>query len=115
MANHLHDERKDHFGPFFHLTVKVRPAACLTDEISPYKHIVIAFITSQVNNAVEISDIPVLQPHPDFLGTGLKTSSAIRLHRLVTIPTSLIQRELGVLSPAFQTEVAQKLRAMFGL
>ena len=44
--------------PFDDLSgIKVRPAICLTDEISPYKHVVIAFITSQVAKAVETSDI----------------------------------------------------------
>lgn len=88
---------------------------CLTEEISPYKHVVIAFITSQLNKAVEPSDIPILQTHPDFSKTGLKVSSAIRLHRLVTIPTNLIQRELGEFPAAFQEEIDQKLRILFHL
>ena len=79
--------------PFDDLSaVKVRPAVCLTDEIGPHRHIIIAFITSQIGEANESSDIPVLQAHSDFVHTGLKVSSAIRLHRLITIPANLIQR-----------------------
>ncbi|MFN0213030.1 MAG: type II toxin-antitoxin system PemK/MazF family toxin [Saprospiraceae bacterium] len=102
--------------PFDDLTgTKVRPAVCLTDEISTYRHVVIAFITSQVTKASEPSDIPLLTSSPDFSLTGLKAPSAIRLHRLVTIPTSLMQRQLGNLPVGLQNTVEQKLRALFGL
>jgi mRNA interferase MazF len=102
--------------PFDDLTgSKVRPAICLTDEIGTYRHVVIAFITSQVANASEPSDIPLLTSADDFPATGLKVSSAIRLHRLVTIPTNLMQRHLGDLPVSVQNMVAQKLRTLFGL
>ena len=102
--------------PFDDLSgTKVRPAVCLTDEIGPYKHIVIAFITSQGSKAAEGSDIAILPGSPDFAATGLKVPSAIRLHRLITIPVSLIQRELGILAPVLQTEVEGKIRELFGI
>ena len=69
---------------------KVLPAICLTDKISKYKHVVIAFITSQISNATEETDIKIT----NIENTGLKTSSAIKLHRIVTIPTNLIKRDL---------------------
>ena len=72
---------------------KVRPAICLTDKIGKYKHVVIAFITSQISNATEETDIKI----SNIENTGLKTTSAIKLHRIVTIPTNLIKRELGKL------------------
>ena len=40
-------------------SVKVRPAICLTTTIGTYKHVVIAFITSQISKATEISDLPL--------------------------------------------------------
>lgn len=96
-------------------TTKVRPAVCLTDPISPYLHVVVAFITSQAQKANEPSDVPIQNTDPDFSQTGLAVSSAIRLHRLVTIPIKLIQRDLGNLPISFQTEVKRKLRQLFGL
>lgn len=36
---------------------KIRPAICLTNRISKYNHVVIAFITSQVSKATEKTDI----------------------------------------------------------
>ena len=52
---------------------KVRPALCLTDEISNYNHVVIAFITSQISKAGELSDIILSSADSDFKHTGLKS------------------------------------------
>lgn len=102
--------------PFDDLTgVKVRPALCLTDSISAYDHVVIAFITSQIRKAEEESDLAILQADRHFSQTGLKVDSAIRLHRLVTMPGSLIQKQLGVLPSSFQNTLDQKLRELFVL
>ncbi|MEP0777297.1 type II toxin-antitoxin system PemK/MazF family toxin [Microcoleus sp. ZQ-A2] len=45
----------------------------------------------------------------DFAATGLRVSSAIRLHRLMTVSTSVIKRELGTLSSDLQYKIAEKL------
>ncbi len=37
------------------------------------------------------------------------------LHRLMTVTTALVRRELGELSPRMQDEVANRLRRLFGL
>lgn len=94
---------------------KLRPALCLTDKIGIYRHIVIAFITSQVSKATENSDVQLLPMTPDFSKTGLKLASAIRLHRLITIPFVLIQRQLGELPSDNQAQVTQKLKTLFDL
>lgn len=102
--------------PFDDLTdSKVRPALCLTDTISNYDHIVISFITSQLSQANESSDLPLLTTDRDFYLTGLKVDSAIRLHRLVTIPKYLIKRQLGILPSSYHTVLEEKLRDLFEL
>lgn len=102
--------------PFDDLTgLKVRPAICLTDKISIYDHVVIAFITSQANKATEPSDLIINTFDKNFAQTGLKVTSAIRLHRLVTVPDSLILRHLGNLPPNYHTDLEKRLKAMFGL
>jgi mRNA interferase MazF len=102
--------------PFDNLTgSKVRPALCLTDSISLYDHIVISFITSQLPKANEKTDLPVLITDKDFKQTGLKVDSAIRLHRLVTIPKHLIQRQLGILPNSYHLILEQKLKDLFEL
>lgn len=62
--------------PFDDLSgIKLRPALCLTDFISEHRHIILAFITSNLNNATEITDLIVEKTNVDFEKTGLKVPS----------------------------------------
>jgi len=102
--------------PFDDLTAsKVRPAVCLTDAIGAHRHVVLAFITSAVPPRLEPTDFLLDPVTADFARTGLRVRSALRLHRMVTVSTTLIQRQLGVLTPNLQAQVHQRLRALFGL
>lgn len=87
--------------PFDDLSAtKVRPAVCLTDEIKPHSHVVLAFITSRISASASATDFVIENSDADFATTGLKVSSTIRLHRLMTVTKSIVQRELGELSAA---------------
>lgn len=97
------------------IAAKVRPAVCLTEPIGPYGHIVLAFITSRIPSDLLESDIVVESTQPDFSSTGLHVPSTVRLHRLMTLPIGLIQRELGELPVRLQKEVNEKLQKMFCL
>lgn len=100
--------------PFDDLSAaKVRPAVCLTDPIGPHRHIILAFITSQIPADLLDTDLVLDSSQADFASTGLRVSSTLRLHRLMTATTLLIQRELGALSPGMQAKVATKLRKLF--
>lgn len=94
---------------------KARPAVCLTDEIKPHNHVVLAFITSKVSQSSSDTDFVIDSQDKDFIQTGLKVSSTIRLHRLMTISSKIITRELGELSEIQQTEIEQRLRRLFGI
>jgi mRNA-degrading endonuclease toxin of MazEF toxin-antitoxin module len=94
---------------------KVRPALCLTDEIQPYGHVVVAFITSQISAAPSLTDLVIEASDADFANTGLKVSSTIRLHRLMTVTNSIIRRQLGELSAKHQAEINDLLRNLFDL
>ena len=96
-------------------TIKVRPAVCLTDPIGPHRHVILAFITSRIPTDLLESDVVLDANQADFTTTGLRVSSTLCLHRLMTVTTTLIRRELGELSPRMQAEVAEKLRKLFGL
>ena len=96
-------------------TSKVRPAVCLTDEIWPYRHVVLAFITSRVSDEAGQSDFILETKDKDFAMTGLKVSSTIRLHRLMTVTTSIIQRELGELSDHHISAINIRLRELFDI
>jgi mRNA interferase MazF len=94
-------------------TSKVRPAVCLTDPVGPHRHVVLAFITSKVPADVLDSDLRLEPTHPDFPPTGLRGGCTLRLHRLMTVTTSVIRRELGEVSPALQTDIDDRLRELF--
>lgn len=102
--------------PFDDLTAsKVRPAVCLTEPIGSHRHVVMAFISSQIVTTPTTTDVVLDPRRTDFAATGLRVASVLRLHRLVTLTTSLIQRELGELSPAWREETDKKLALLFGL
>lgn len=102
--------------PFDDLSAtKVRPAVCLTDPIGPHSHVILSFISSRILTDLLETDLVLDASHADFTTMGLRVSSTLRLHRLMTVTTALIRRELGELSPQFKTEVDEKLRKLFGL
>ena len=95
--------------------VKVRPAVCLTDPVGPHRHIVVAFITSQIPAEILDSDFVLRVDHAEFPHTGLRVDSTFRLHRLMTLTSILIKRELGELAPSLQTEIFARLRQLFAI
>ena len=102
--------------PFDDMTAsKVRPAVCLTDPIGPYRHVIVAFVSSQMPMNIAATDVVLDPQREDFGATGLWVGSVLRLHRVVTLTTALIHRDMGKLSPAWQNEVDQTLAVPFGL
>jgi mRNA interferase MazF len=102
--------------PFDDLSsTKVRPAVCLTNPLGVYRHVVLGFITSRVPSTLADSDVVLDAGESDFPVTGLRVSSTLRLHRLMTVTTSIIRRELGKLPSRVQAEVDAKLRDLFEL
>jgi mRNA interferase MazF len=71
--------------------------------------VILAFITSRVSGEPLASDLVLNSGAPDFAFTGLRVSSMLQSHRLMTATTALIRRELGQLSPRMQTEVNDRL------
>lgn len=102
--------------PFDDLTgSKVRPAVCLTDALGAHRHVVLAFITSVVPPKLEATDLLLDPGSADFARTGLRVRSALRLHRMVTVSATIIQRQLGALTPNLQVQVQQRLRTLFAI
>jgi mRNA interferase MazF len=102
--------------PFDDLSAaKVQPAVCLTEPIGPHRHVILAFISSRIPTDLLETDLVLDSGQADFATTGLRVSSTLRLHRLMTATTALIRRELGELSPQLQGEVADRLRRLFDL
>lgn len=100
--------------PFDDFSVsKVRPALCLTSEIGKYNHVIIAFITSKMPEDLTESDMILRIQSENSLGTGLTVDSVIRLHKIVTIPKSLIKRKLGSINKSVEVEIKRKITLMF--
>ena len=96
-------------------TNKVRTAVCLTDPIGPYRHVVLAFITSHISDTPLETDVLLDSTHSDFSATGLHVSSMLQVHRLLTVSTSMIRRRLGELPLGYQEQVADKVLKLFAL
>jgi mRNA interferase MazF len=92
---------------------KVRPALCLTSEIGKYNHIIIAFISSKIPDDFLDSDVIIRKQSKDSISTGLSVDSVIRLHKIVTIPKSLIKRKLGTISKSIELEIREKIIHLF--
>ena len=84
------------------------------DDLSSTK-VRLAFISSQVPADILKTDMVIDAAERDFRSTGLRVSSVLRLHRLMTVTTSFIQRELGELSPQVRVEMDRRLKILFEL
>lgn len=94
---------------------KVRPAVCLTHEIEPHGHVILAFITSRIPENLLETDISIDSGDSDFVTTGLMVSSTLQLHRLMTVSQYMLLRELGELSPNVILNVEVRLKMLFDL
>jgi len=94
---------------------KPRPALCLTEPIGPHGHVILAFISSQLPEALdwEPSDMRISSGVPWFEQTGLKDSSVLRLHRLTTAASQFIRRELGFLPPTQLKSALIRVKKLF--
>jgi len=88
---------------------KLRPAVCLMNPVGSRRHVLLAYITSRIPTPLLETDIHLDASHSDFAATGLRQSSTIRLHQLLTVSTVVIQREIGELSSEIQAKIADKL------
>ena len=83
--------------------------------IGPHDHIILAFITSHIPASLLKTDLVIDSGDPGFVSTGLRVSSTLQLHRLMTVTKSMLQRELGTLSPPMQAQVQERLHKLFWL
>lgn len=89
---------------------KARPALALTKPLGKYKVVIVAFITSQLDDEF-LTDVKL----EDTLMSGLTKPSRIVLHKLYSAEPEQILGELGTLSDKQEQEVKEKLRTLFSL
>src|ERR1700733_6038813 len=95
--------------------MKLRPVLLLTGSIGTVPEVLVAYISSVIPAQPLPSDLIVDPSAPEFQGTHLKVTSALRLHKLATIHCSSLARQLGALESAQHAVVARKLRTLLKL
>ena len=95
--------------------MKLRPVLLLTVPLGAVPEVLVAYISSVIPTQPLPSDLIIDPTAPGFPSTNLKTSSALRLHKLATIHCSSLARYLGVVDSETQSIVASKLRELLQL
>jgi mRNA interferase MazF len=77
---------------------KLRPALVIA--IAPGRHddVLLALVSSRINQAIPNFDEIIHRNDPDYRATGLKVPSVVRLSRLVTVEGTIIDARLGEIS-----------------
>jgi mRNA interferase MazF len=92
----------------------VRPALVVSPGLIG-QDVILAGISSVVRGGVSPTDCLVDTSHPEFAGTGLRVTSVVRLHKLVTVEQTVLVRRLGQIGPQLQAEVDHLLRLALNL
>lgn len=99
--------------PFTDLSAnKRRPALVLT---ATHADVILAFISSVLPPTFNSNEIPFIPTDADFIQTGLKVPSILRLDKLATIDKQLVTRRIGRLSKQRLQAVGDCLIEVFGL
>lgn len=92
---------------------KPRPALVITPSFGKHNQLIVAYITSNLEDKLE-TDILIDLKENDFHLTGLRSTSVVKLHRLITVTPS----QLGIVGTLPNTriiEVKEKLLKVFQL
>ena len=93
---------------------KRRPCLVLSIGDNP-KDFIVAFITSSHVPPHYKFSIKISPHEKDFLQTGLKVESFIRVDKLATLHESLISGAIGKISQVIKNEVNEKLKTLFSI
>jgi len=69
------------------------------------RDVILAAISSVVRGDSYPTDCLISNLHPEFGVTGLRVSSVVRLHKLVTVEEGIVTRRLGRVGPRLLAEV----------
>jgi mRNA interferase MazF len=95
--------------------MKIRPVLLLIDPVGVVPEILVACISSVIPTRLLPSDLLLDPSMPEFCSTNLKTSWALRLHKLATIHCSSLARYLGVVDDRTWSALASKLKDLLTL
>jgi len=94
---------------------KLRPAVCLTDSSLPYEQVILAAISSIPSAEVTDTELLLNSNEEWFDQTGLKKTSIIKVHKLITVQKSYIEREIGSVPSVILEEVYKILNGFLKL
>ena len=77
---------------------KLRPALVLARLPGEHEDFLVCMISTRVVNAVDNFDEMIMDHDSDFVETGLKSSSVIRLGRLHVVELPLVRGTIGAIS-----------------
>ena len=96
--------------------IKVRPAVVISVDKYNKKNQDALFILITSNTAnPQPTDYLIDQKRSDFLKTGLKKDSLVRVDKIVCLMQSLATRKLGNVSPGIQDDIDAILKDVLGL
>jgi len=78
---------------------KLRPALIIAISASRHRDLLLALISSRLHQATLGFDEIINTSDSDYITTGLKVASLIRLGRLTSVESSVINARLGNISP----------------
>jgi mRNA interferase MazF len=88
--------------------VKNRPAVVLR-EMPPFKDVLVCGVSTQLRQTAKDFDEVISPNDVDFIASGLKTESLIRLGFLTVIPHNKIAGSIGSISSERHKRLLQKL------
>lgn len=92
-------------------TGKLRPALIIAQTPGRHDDVLLALITSQLHQNIIDFDEVITDTDPDFLDSGLKTSSVIRLSRIAVVDKTAINARLGMISAARLLHIKSRIAA----
>lgn len=77
--------------------------------------LIVAFITSTKISSHYKYSIKISPLEKDFLGTGLKVESYIRIDKIATLHENIISGAIGRITPQIKSELNNKIKMLFNL
>lgn len=88
---------------------KLRPALLLAKLPGNYDDWLICMISSQIHQCIEGFDEIIRENSPDFVRSGLKTDSVIRITRIAVVSGDILLGSIGEFSPELLKRIRSRL------
>ena len=93
---------------------KLRPALLLSEVPGPHGDWLICMISSQVHQRVDGFDELIEEDDEDFLRSGLKMTSVIRIGRLAIVEGEMLEGRIGTISTERMQRIRKRLATWIG-